>query len=164
MSLPEPIEEQILAACVARLTALPTLLPDLWYAPRFVRRQYAPLDAVNELPGYLILRAPEESGMALETIDYPGSAVIAAMGLEVLAYGQGSYVLPTDTVLLRLLAQAERALCAPDLFGVGASPENQIELQNTRRVLDHETEVGPPYRSLMSHLYRVRYFYTRGEP
>ena len=120
--------------------------------------------AVNELPGYLILRAPEESGMELQTIDYPGSAVIAAMGLEVLAYGQGSDAEPTDRVLLRLLAQAERALCAPGLFGPGVDPENQIELQNTRRVLDHETEVGPPYRSLMSHLYRVRYFYTRGEP
>ena len=67
-------------------------------------------------------------------------------------------------MLIRLLAQAERALCAPGVFGPGLSPENEIELQNTRRVLDHETEVGAPYRSLMSHLYRIRYLYTRGEP
>lgn len=164
MSLPEPIEEQILTACVARLAAIPTVLPDAWYPPRFVSRTYKPLDAVNELPGYLVMRAPEESGAELQTLDYPGSAVIAAMGVEILAYGAGSDVLPTDTVLIRLLAQAERALCAPDLFGPAAAPENAIDLQNTRRVLDHETEVGPPYRSLMSHLYRIRYLYTRGEP
>lgn len=164
MSRTEPIEEQILAACVARLAALETVMDHPWYRPRFVDRAYRPLDAVSELPGYLILRAPEESGMELQTIDYPGSAVMAAMGVEVLAYGQGSDAEPTDRVLLRLLADAERALCAPGLFGPDVDPENQIELQNTRRVLDHETEVGPPYRSLMSHLYRVRYLYTRGEP
>ena len=89
--------------------------------------------------------------MELQTIDYPGSAVIAAMGLEVLAYGQGSDAEPTDRVLIRLLAQAERALCAPGLFGPGRRvPRTRSKLQNTRRVLDHETEVGPPYRSLMS--------------
>jgi len=164
MSLPEPIEEQILAACVGRLADIRSVVPQFWYLPRWVDRIYKPLDEVNELPGYLVLRAPEESGTDLQTIDYPGSAVIASMGMEVLAYGQGSDAIPTDRVLIRLLAQAERALCAPGLFGTAPSPENQIEVQNTRRVLDHETEVGAPYRSLMSHLYRVRYFYTRGEP
>jgi len=160
----EPIEEQILAACVARLAALETVIDQPWYRPRFVDRAYRPLDAVHELPGYLVLRAPEESGAELQTIDVPGSTVIAMMGVELLAYGQGSDAEPTDRVLLRLLADAERALCAPGLFGPGPSPENQIDLQNTRRVLDHETEVGPPYRSLMSHLYRIRYLYTRGDP
>jgi len=151
-------------ACVARLTDLAAVVPDYWYTPRFVTRIYRPLDSVTELPGYLVLRAADESGADLQTIDYPGSQIIASMGLEVLAYGQGSDTLPTDRVLIRLLAQAERALCAPGLFGPEAAPENQIEVQNTRRVLDHETEVGPPHRSLMSHLYRVRYFYSRGAP
>jgi hypothetical protein len=164
VSLPEPIEEQILVACVARLTDLANVIPGCWYAPRFVTRIYRPLETVNELPGYLVVRAAEESGADLQTIDYPGSQIIASMGLEVLAYGQGSESLPTDRVLIRLLAQAERALCAPDLFGPSAAPENSIEVQNTRRVLDHETEIGAPHRSLMSHLYRVRYFYSRGEP
>jgi hypothetical protein len=153
-----------MSACVARLADLRSVVPECWYLPRFVDRIYRPLDAVNEMPGYLVLRAPEESGTDLQTLDYPDSAVIASMGLEVLAYGQGSDAIPTDRVLIRLLAQAERALCGPGLFGPGPTPENQIDVQNTRRVLDHETEVGPPYRSLMSHLYRVRYFYTRGEP
>jgi len=164
VSLPEPIEEQILMACVARLADVANIIPECWYAPRFVARAYRPLDAVTELPGYLVLRAPEESGADLQTIDYPDSRVIASMGLEVLAYGQGSDSLPTDRVLIRLLAQAERALCAPGLFGPDAAPEDQIHVQNTRRVLDHETEIGPPHRSLMSHLYRVRFFYSRGEP
>jgi hypothetical protein len=39
-----------------------------------------------------------------------------------------------------------------------------VNIQNTRRVLDHEMEIGAPWRSLMSHLYRVEYYYTRGEP
>jgi hypothetical protein len=160
MSQPEPIEEQILAACVARLKRLETVVMEPWYRPRFVDRMYRPLDAISELPGYLILRAPEESGAELQTIDYPGSTLIATMGVEVLAYGNGSDAEPTDRVLLRLLAQAERALCAPGLF----APEHQLDVQNTRRVLDHETEIGPPWRSLMSHLYRMRFLYTRGEP
>jgi len=151
-------------ACVTRLTDLTAIVPEYWYAPRFVTRIYAPLDDVNELPGYLVELRPEESGTDLQTIDYPDSRVIASMGLAVLAYGQGSDSLPTNRVLIRLLAQAERALCAPGVFGPGIAPENQIELQNTRRVLDHETDVGPPYRSLMSHLYRVRYLYSRGAP
>ena len=164
MSQVEPLEEQILAACVARLLAMDQVVAQPWYRPRFVDRMYRPLDAVNELPGYLVLRAPEESGMDLQTLDYPGSTVIAAMGVEVMAYGNGSDAEPTDRVLIRLLAQAERALCAPGLLGNGASAENQLDVQNTRRVLDHETEVGPPWRSLMSHLYRVRFLYTRGQP
>jgi hypothetical protein len=164
MTQPEPLEEQILAACVGRLQTLDRVVAEPWYRPRFVARTYRPLDAVTELPGYLVLRAPEESGAELQTIDYPDSAVIATMGVEVLAYGNGSDAEPTDRVLLRLLAQAERALCAPGLLGSGPSPENLLDVQNTRRVLDHETEVGPPWRSLMSHLYRVRYFYTRGAP
>ena len=164
MSQPEPIEEQILAACVVRLATLATVVPKPWYAPRFVARIYRPLDAVNELPGYLVLRAPEESGMELQTLDYPGSAVIASMGVEVLAYGQGTESEPTDRVLIRLLAQAERALCAPGLLGPTWTRRTKSSSQNTRRVLDHETEVGAPYRSLMSHLYRIRYLYTRGEP
>ena len=162
MSLAEPIEEQILAACVARLTALPQYVTQPWYVPRFVERTYRPLDAVNELPGYLVLRAPEESGAELQTIEDPDATVIASMGIELLAYGAGSGVEPTDRVLIRLLAQAERALLAPPLLG--PDPEPWLELHNTRRVLDHEMEVGTPWRSLMSHLYRARYFYTRGEP
>ena len=164
MSRTEPIEEQILAACVTRLGALETVLEHPWYRPRFVARAYRPLDSVNEVPGYLVLRAPEESGMELQTLDYPGSAVIAAMGIEILAYGQGSESEPTDRALIRLLADAERGLCAPGVFGPTVDPENQIEVLNTRRVLDHETEVGPPHRGLMSHLYRIRFFYTRGQP
>ena len=90
MSQAEPIEEQILEACVRRLAGLEAAVSEPWYVPRFVARIYRPLDAVNELPGYLVLRAPEESGAELQTLDYPGSAVIASMGVEVLAYGQGS--------------------------------------------------------------------------
>jgi hypothetical protein len=163
----EPLEEQILTACVARLAALDQFVAQPWYRPRFVARTYKPLDAVNELPGYLIMRAPEESGAEVRTLDYPGASVLATMGIEVMAYGNGSDAEPTDRVLIRLLAQAERALCAPGLLtasGNGEMPEWQVNIQNTRRVLDHETEIGAPWRSLMSHLYRVEYYYTRGEP
>jgi hypothetical protein len=164
MTQPEPLEEQILAACVVRLQTLDRVVAEPWYRPRFVARTYRPLDAVTELPGYLVLRAPEESGAELQTIDAPGSTVIATMGVELLAYGQGSDAEPTDRVLMRLLAQAERALCAPGLLGPGAMPAAQVDVQNTRRVLDHEVEVGAPWRSLISHLYRVQYLYTRGAP
>ena len=163
MSQPEPREEQILAAMYDRLAHLGQVVATPWYEPRFVARVYRSLDAVNELPGYIVLRAPEESGTELQTLDYPGSTMIATMGVEIMAYANGSEAEPTDRVLIRLLAQAERALCAPGLLGNGI-PENQVDVQNTRRVLDHETEVGPPWRSLMSHLYRVQYLYTRGDP
>lgn len=156
----EPLEEQLLQACTDRLANLAMVVPEPWYLPKFVSRTYRALDAVNELPGYLVLRAPEESGAELETIDDPGATVIATMGVEILAYGQGSDLEPADRVLLRLLADAERALCASGWLGAG----NWVDVQNTRRVLAHETELGAPWRSLMSHLYRVRYVYTRGEP
>ena len=162
MSRTEPIEEQVLAAMVARLAQLPAYVAEPWYVPRWVDRIYRPLDAVNELPGYLVLRAPEESSAELQTIDYPGADVIASMGIELLAYGAGSAAEPTDRVLIRLLAQAEQALLQPVLLGACADP--WLEIHNTRRVLDHEMEVGAPWRSLMSHLYRVRFFYTRGNP
>jgi hypothetical protein len=164
MTRPEPMDEQILAAMHARLAALDQVVAQPWYRPRFVDRTYRPLDAVNDFPGYLVELAPEESGAELQTLDVPGSTVIALMGVSLMAYGQGSEADPTHRVLLRLLADGERALCAPGLLGNGANPENQIDVQNTRRVLEHETEVGPPWRSLMSHLYRVRYLYTRGAP
>lgn len=156
----EPLEEQILAALATRLQGL-TLdtVPTPWYVPRFVSRTYQPLDAVNELPGYLVLRAPEESGAEPMTMD-PGGTVLATMGVEVLAYGAGSDVDPADRVLLRLLAQAERVLVTTNLLGVNSEP--YLDVTNTRRVLDHETEVGAPWRSLMSHLYRVRFTYSRG--
>jgi hypothetical protein len=156
----EPLEEQLLAAMVTRLESL-TLdtIPSPWYVPRFVRRTYQPLDAVNDLPGYLVLRAPEESGAEALTMDDTGT-VMATMGVEVLAYGQGSDVDPADRVLLRLLAQAERVLVQKDLLGPYSN--TYTDIQNTRRVLDHETEVGAPWRSLMSHLYRVRFTYSRG--
>jgi hypothetical protein len=164
MSPAEPLEEQILAACVERLAhPTPASAAWTWYTPRFVDRLYKPLDAVNEFPGYIVLRAPEESGAELQTIDYAGSTVIASMGVEVLAYANGSEAEPTDRVLIRLLAQAEMALCAAGLLGE-TTREEQIDVQNTRRVLDHETEIGAPWRSLMSHLYRIRYLYTRGAP
>jgi hypothetical protein len=160
MTRPEPMDEQILAAMHARLAALDQVIAQPWYRPRFVHRTYVPLDAVNDFPGYLVELAPEESGAELQTLDVPGSTVIALMGVALMAYGQGSEAEPTHRVLLRLLADGERALCAPGLL----APESQIDVQNTRRVLEHETEVGPPWRSLMSHLYRVRYVYTRGAP
>jgi hypothetical protein len=156
----EALEEQILAAMTTRLEGI-TLdtVPTPWYVPRFVKRTYQPLDAVNELPGYMVLRAPEESGAEPMTTD-PSGTVLATMGVEVLAYGAGSETDPADRVLLRLLAQAERALLVEDLLG--ATSDTYTDIQNTRRVLDHETEVGAPWRSLMSHLYRVRFTYSRG--
>jgi hypothetical protein len=163
MSQAEPIEEQILAAMVARMTRLERWLVTPWYVPRFVSRTYRPLDAVNELPGYLVLRAPEQSGAERQTIDDPKSAVIASMGVEVVAYGAGSEVEPADRVLIRLLAQAESVLVQPRLLE-DAFDDAELDVQNTRQVLDYETEVGSPWRALMSHLYRVRYFYTRGAP
>ena len=51
MSQAEPIEEQILAACVARLATLDAVVAEPWYRPRFVARMYRPLDSVNDLPG-----------------------------------------------------------------------------------------------------------------
>jgi hypothetical protein len=160
----DPLEEQILAACVTRLAQLAQVVDEPWYAPRFVERIYRSLDEVNEFPGYLVFDAPEESGAELQTLDTPDSTVIASMGITVVAYGLGSDAVPTNRVLIRLLADAERALCAPDLLAAMPFPDNQLDIQNTRRVLDHQTEAGPPWRSLRSHLYRVRYIYTRGYP
>lgn len=161
MSRPEPLEEQILAAMALRLErGWSGLSP--WYLPRFVGRTYKPLDAVNEFPGYLVLLASEESGTEPQTIDAPGATMVATLGVEVMAYGAGGDAEPTDRVLVRLLAQAEEALLQKDLLGPDS--DAYVDMENTRRVLDHETEVGAPYRSLRSHLYRVRFLYTRGEP
>src|SRR4030095_14686820 len=160
MTRPEPMDEQILAGMHARFAPRDRVLAQPWSRPRFVDRTYRPLDAVNDFPGYLVELAPEESGAELQTLDVPGSTVIALMGVSLMAYGQGSEADPTHRVLLRLLADGERALCAPGLL----APESQLDVQNTRRVLEHENAVCPPWRSLMRHLYRVRYFYTRGAP
>jgi hypothetical protein len=160
----EPLEEQVLAAMVARLKGITQdTEPTPWYVPLFVSRRYQFLDEVNGLPGYLVLRAAEESGTELLTLaETEDRTARASMGVEIVAYGAGSDQDPADRVLMRLLAQAERALLAPDLLGAASEPWTEVE--NTRRILDHETEVGPPWRSLMSHLYRVRFFYTRGRP
>lgn len=156
MSLPEPIEEQILSAFVARLQGIEAVMAP-WYVPRFIDRQYRLLDSVNELPGYTVLLAPEESHG--ETGDLSG-AVHATIGIEVLVYAAGNDAEPTDRVLIRMLAQAERALTPVALLG----PTVNVDVENTRRVLDHETEVGAPWRGLRSHLYRVRYQYPLSEP
>lgn len=161
MSLVEPLEEQILAAMATRLEKLELYVAQPWYVPRFVTRTFRMLDEISELPGYTLLRAPEESGADVLTMDASGTT-LATMGVEVLAYGQGSDREPADRVLIRLLAQAEQALLTGDpILGVGSNIYTDI--QNTRRVLDHETEIGAPFRSLMSQLYRVRFTYARGD-
>lgn len=158
----EPVQEQILEAFVARLEALaPELDPRPWYLPRFVTRTFAPLDAVNELPGYIVLDAADESQAEKLGLD-EDTTILATMGIELLAYGQGSDADPADRVILRLLADAERVLVQPNLLGAGSEPWTEVE--NTRRVLSHETEIGPPWRMVKSELYRVRYVYTRGDP
>ena len=156
----EPLEEQLLQACTDRLANLAVLLPSPHYVPKFVSRTFRALDSVNDLPGYLVMLSAEESGAERQTIEDPDATMLATMGVDVYAYGAGSDLEPTDRVLIRLLADAERVLCASGWLGDGPA----IDVENTRRVITHETETGPPWRSLRSHTYRIRYLYTRGDP
>ena len=102
------------------------------------------------------------AGADVQTLGDPSASVLASVGIEVLAYGAGSDHTPTDRVLTRLLAQAERALLQPT--ALGNDPDPWLDIQNTHQIGDSEMEVGAPWRSLRSHIYRARYFYTRGEP
>lgn len=156
----EPLEEQLLQACTDRLANIALIVPGLWYVPKFVTRTFRLLDSVNELPGYIVSLEPDESGAERQSIENPDATILASMGVEVLAYGAGSDLVPTDRVLVRLLGDAERALCSTGWLGDGPA----ITIENTRRVRTHETEVGAPWRSMRSHVYRIRYLYTRGEP
>lgn len=165
----EPVPEQILAAMVSRLQAI-TAGATYHYTPRYVERIERFLDEVNELPGFLVLPSADEGDATpLELGDGdgtdPGGLISAALGVEVVAYGQGSDTEPVARVLFRLLRDAEIALCGPDLH-LGLGTNVVLDILNTRRVtvLDVATGQAEGWRGAMSHLYRVRFDYQRGLP
>jgi len=161
MPPPEPVLETIVAAAAARLQAMEQG-DTYWATPVRVLREFIFPDHLNEFPVFCVELSQEESGEAT-LIEIGDGLIEAALGLEVTAYGLGREDLPVLTVLARLLRDAEVALTTPDMH-LGLTSDLVLDILNTRRVGVQDVDGFPDRRGALSHLYRVRYNYLRGQP
>lgn len=165
----EPIPEQILAAAAARVA---TVTRDNGYRQdlRRVSRRWEFLDAQNELPVALVLRAsgsPEHvydelAGAGTLGVGDTGELIKAALDFEVWLYAEGDDALLASTVWERLAADVEIALTL-DLH-LGLSPDVVWDVRKIGNLGHEPVPTQSWYRIEGADLYRASYQYLRGAP
>ena len=161
---PSPVLVQILHAAAERLEAIEA--GDAYFStPKAVFREFVFLDAVNDLPVFIVLPWFDEEDATARDLGMgeTGGTIDAVMSLGVLAYGEGTSSKTVSDVCLELLADAEVALTTPD-FHLGLTANIVEDIQNTRRSAIPPDLYDPDRRGAMGHVYRVRYLYEQGVP
>lgn len=157
----EPIRERILVAIVDRLKAISTATGS-WLTPKRVSRKAEFLDAVAELPIYIVLPSDQENEKTYEEVGSGGS-ITATMGVEIVAMAEGSDTVVVSTFIERMAQDVEKALTTPDLQ-VGLDAIGVEDVRDTGRFEMLELPTDEWYRGLRSMIYRVVYNYALGAP
>ena len=137
---------------------------------REVLRQWESIEEQNELPIALVLRAsgsPEHvydelAGAGALGIGQTGELITAWLDVEVWIYAAGTDSLEPATAWEYLSADAERALTL-DLH-LGLSPDVVWDVRKVGNIANQPVATATWYRVEGADLYRVAYFYLRGQP